>query len=521
MDPTRDNTPVLRSYVPIVQNQKTIALLCGVIELENFPTEMLAAPYGGKAAVYIVEGENGNFLVDTWHPGNLGNIWSLGERNMAPGYDHEQLKQGLIDGESDYVVFVSRTTGEYLYFYYEPMKINDWRIALSVPREVVFSRADGIRTAVNHFLILEVVCFFLYFIWMFSYVRRDSREKQRQLDTINYIYDVEKLLFNAHVKRSNIAMALEKISQIISAECAGFWMPGNEEGDISFVWNEKKGQIHEVSVPMKTNYELLKYFLEGHDEFEAYDKEALNRIIPDGEADWIQNMMAVPIVDGQGRVSGILAACNMSRRWENISMLKSVGLSFSMFCRNIRSYNAMRDKGEKDLLTGLYNRNRYERDCVHYKTWYHSSLACFYIDVNGLHELNNSQGHEVGDGMLRRIAGQLLEKFGMQHTYRIGGDEFLAFVADQKESLVYQMGEETESALEEIQIHASVGVYWSEEISSIQELVKEAEKKMYQSKKLIMQRERKIGERKRIIAFLIPMWYDVKTLRRFWRGTKK
>src|SRR5699024_1045608 len=162
----------------------------------------------------------------------------------------------------DYVVFVSRTTGEYLYFYYEPMKINDWRIALSVPREVVFSRADGIRTAVNHFLILEVVCFFLYFIWMFSYVRRDSREKQRQLDTINYIYDVEKLLFNAHVKRSNIAMALEKISQIISAECAGFWMPGNEEGEISCVWDEKKGQIHERSVAQRTKHERQNRFRE-------------------------------------------------------------------------------------------------------------------------------------------------------------------------------------------------------------------------------------------------------------------
>ena len=161
----------------------------------------------------------------------------------------------------------------------------------------------------------------------------------------------------------------------------------------------------------------------------------------------------------------------------------------------------MRDKGEKDLLTGLYNRNRYERDCVHYKTWYHSSLACFYIDVNGLHELNNSQGHEVGDGMLRRIAGQLLEKFGMQHTYRIGGDEFLAFVADQKESLVYQMGEETESALEEIQIHASVGVYWSEEISSIQELVKEAEKKMYQSKKTYYAKGKKDRGKKENYSF--------------------
>ena len=43
---------------------------------------------------------------------------------MAPGYDHEHLKQGLIDGESAYVVFVSQTTGEYLYFYYTPLSVN-------------------------------------------------------------------------------------------------------------------------------------------------------------------------------------------------------------------------------------------------------------------------------------------------------------------------------------------------------------------------------------------------------------
>ena len=44
--------------------------------------------------MYIVEGESGNFIMDTWHE-TVGNIWDLGERPMAEGYDHEQLKQGL------------------------------------------------------------------------------------------------------------------------------------------------------------------------------------------------------------------------------------------------------------------------------------------------------------------------------------------------------------------------------------------------------------------------------------------
>lgn len=97
---------ILRHYVPIIRDGETVAMLYGVVELENLPEELLVNPYDGKAAVYIIEGNTGEFLVDTWHD-ELGNIWSLGEREMASGYNHEQLKQGLIDGETGYVVFVS------------------------------------------------------------------------------------------------------------------------------------------------------------------------------------------------------------------------------------------------------------------------------------------------------------------------------------------------------------------------------------------------------------------------------
>ena len=136
---------------------------------------------------------------------------------MAPGYDHETLKEGLTEGRTAYVVFDSQTTGEQLYFYYQPVGVNDWRIALSVPESVAFSSAREIQSLFRVFLAFEAICFFLYFLWMVFYVRSVTDEKQRQLDTIHHIYDVEKLLFNAHENRENLSQALEKISGIIGA----------------------------------------------------------------------------------------------------------------------------------------------------------------------------------------------------------------------------------------------------------------------------------------------------------------
>ena len=102
----------------------------------------------------------------------------------------EQLKQGVMDGDSRYVVFVSKTAGEYLHFYYKPTGINEWRIAVSVPESVVFESADTIGRILNLFLVFELICFIVYFLWMACYVRKVTGEKQRRLETLNYIYDV-------------------------------------------------------------------------------------------------------------------------------------------------------------------------------------------------------------------------------------------------------------------------------------------------------------------------------------------
>ena len=51
---------------------------------------------------------------------------------------------------------------------------------------------------------------------------------------------------------------------------------------------------------------------------------------------------------------------------------------------------------ETDLLTGLFNRNSYERKLKVYSSMCNQVFACIYVDVSGLHEINNTKGHVAG-----------------------------------------------------------------------------------------------------------------------------
>jgi diguanylate cyclase (GGDEF)-like protein len=53
------------------------------------------------------------------------------------------------------------------------------------------------------------------------------------------------------------------------------------------------------------------------------------------------------------------------------------------------------------------------------------SIGAVYCDVTGLKRLNDSQGHQAGDELLRRASGCLRAAFPQDPVFRIGGDEFL------------------------------------------------------------------------------------------------
>lgn len=139
---------------------------------------------------------------------------------------------------------------------------------------------------------------------------------------------------------------------------------------------------------------------------------------------------------------------------------------------------------ETDLLTGAKNRNCYENRRERYAEACTKSLTCVYVDANGLHEMNDTKGHAAGDRMLQAVADAIIEQFGVENTYRIGGDEFVALCADIEPEDARERIRGIIRKVGEAEYSVSVGAA-AQNIHEldIQALIKEAEQYMYKEKR--------------------------------------
>ena len=165
-----------------------------------------------------------------------------------------------------------------------------------------------------------------------------------------------------------------------------------------------------------------------------------------------------------------------------ISCIISSFMMISMH-QNFLSRMKLRRFANYDILTGMQNRNAYESNRGLWTQKCSVSLSCVYVDVNGLHALNNTCGHEKGDQMLQTVALEMREVFGKNNCYRTGGDEFVAFVLDSQYAAVRAQAEELARALERKGYSVAIGVAnQSAGGIDVDDLIKLAEKRMYTAK---------------------------------------
>ncbi|MBR5110664.1 MAG: GGDEF domain-containing protein [Clostridia bacterium] len=155
--------------------------------------------------------------------------------------------------------------------------------------------------------------------------------------------------------------------------------------------------------------------------------------------------------------------------------------------RALAQSRQIQQMSQTDLLTGVKNRNHYENRLEAYPAMCASNLICVYADVNGLHEMNNRYGHSAGDKMLREVAEAMQQCFGREHTYRVGGDEFVAFRADgQPEEMPAEI-DRLSQALNGKGYHVSFGTAVHKKAQgglNMHALVSEAETNMFIAKRL-------------------------------------
>ena len=91
------------------------------------------------------------------------------------------------------------------------------------------------------------------------------------------------------------------------------------------------------------------------------------------------------------------------------------------------------EKAYTDVLTGYYNKTAYEDKMAEYQQMMNDhELLCLSIvmlDINNLKYVNDTFGHERGDQYIKNCCGILSKFCGKAPVYRIGGDEFVIFLA--------------------------------------------------------------------------------------------
>ncbi len=143
---------------------------------------------------------------------------------------------------------------------------------------------------------------------------------------------------------------------------------------------------------------------------------------------------------------------------ENVSLLLFVKDVHDEHMAELRHRQELVDNFNRDALTLLYNRHRFNDDLEALNADASQDFTCLYIDVNGLHELNNLLGHQKGDDMLCCVADTLKLYFPDDRLYRIGGDEFVVISRRLTKKDVERVLAEVRKTLAESKYEISAGI---------------------------------------------------------------
>ena len=463
---------VLKSAVPILQEGETIGILYGITEVNSLPLYYVADSYGENASIYLIDGDSGDFIMDTWHL-SLGNIadWS---KHKVKGQKTSEIDTDIKSGKSGYLAGYSERVKENMYLYYTPVGINNWSVMLSIPESTVMKIARQIEHAMYGMAIITVAILVAYFVWLLALRKKD-------IERVEYMLEVEKSLFDAHKHTENIENTLGTVADYMKAETAFFTKVKNGIIDEVYCWSNKDD--FDINAAENRPVKVVIPGFNGDGTSMKFGKKLYNLRDCGLPYDYyIDSYIVTSVYDVKKRFVGVLGVVNMDKVWKNADYIENVAGTFSLAVNNISSYKSLREMGIIDSLTGLLNRNCFEQTIENLDKNEYRNVACVYIDANGLHNINNRFGHEAGDNMLKAIAQALQSKFGSDKTYRIGGDEFVVFTFGESEKQIEDDIESIKNDIEKQGYSISYGVSFSEVSTNAERFIKQAERNMLDNK---------------------------------------
>ena len=153
----------------------------------------------------------------------------------------------------------------------------------------------------------------------------------------------------------------------------------------------------------------------------------------------VDRLVLYPLIS-RGQLLGYIYASNFSE--DDAAHIKDTLELTTYFIAseiaNNQLIEQLQEMSRMDLLTGVMNRNAMNARIGAITEVYRETpaqLGVVFADMNGLKYINDHQGHEAGDLLLKNAANILQNTFAGGEIYRAGGDEFFILVpgADETE----------------------------------------------------------------------------------------
>lgn len=215
---------------------------------------------------------------------------------------------------------------------------------------------------------------------------------------------------------------------------------------------------------------------------------------PIGKQVPIEAYIGQPIYKTNGELFGTLCAIDPSPQRQTLEEEKDLIEFMAALLTHIlndelkqaeqdRQIERLHTKAMTDELTQLYNRGGWEHfiQLEEARSQRYGDLSAVYvIDLDGLKDVNDTQGHAAGDELIQRAA-TALQQIARKNDIvaRLGGDEFAVLSIAIKHEGATALFKRIENALQQAQVNASIGFALRHPSFGLEQAISQADQQMY------------------------------------------
>lgn len=397
----KNNKEEILVAIPLYEKGRYKGLLFGYYPILKIAKEM---DYSKGQQYFQLTDTNGRYISHSFSKNSFARdeltLWEeMARYKFFDGNSVETIKKNVEEGKKGVFYFEFQNKGRYVV--YEPLGINKWHIFSTFTKKGLNDKAKHFQDISKELLFYLIgLKFILSFVIIGTafVIYKSIKNQSNRLEFKNKVF---KMLAN---KTKDIFFEINLSEKIIN-------LYGVSEEDEELTFSLEVFSPPKMLADEKINRENYALYKELYIKILSNEKVE-NQIIQvkkSGEWRWF-HVNAVFFVDS---IVGVLEDFTEEKKQE-VELIE------------------INEKSKYDFLTGLYNRETFEKEFEKFINKDYDSnkiSAIFLLDLDNFKKINDTFGHGIGDAVLKETSNILKANLRERDSLgRFGGDEFIILI---------------------------------------------------------------------------------------------